>query len=51
MFQFEGLGALFGGLSLEKLPCGDGTELYAALPCSVLYLSTCIVWLIDSNNF
>jgi len=25
IFQFEGLGALFGGASSTKLPCGDGT--------------------------
>jgi len=25
MFQFGGLGALFGGLSPPKLPCNDGT--------------------------
>jgi len=27
MFQFGGLGALFGGLSPQKLPRGDGTGL------------------------
>jgi len=26
MFQFEGLGALFGGAKLTKVPRGDGTE-------------------------
>jgi len=24
MFQFEGFGALFGGVSSQKPPCGDG---------------------------